>query len=163
MRFTDSPFRVVNHPDEGRDADPHALDVLRGKVEAVTAPQRAQLIAWAKEADAAMCSFRPSQRGSLRRFELTRAAWRTVTAPTLLAVTIDGVHRIAADMLSKAPDLMMRDALARTLGDDQVQPAWPTGALLGSCNADEAQHLAHLLDQWAFPSTDTTDTGDTAA
>ena len=145
MRFTDTPFRVVNHPDEGRDADPNALDVLRGKVEAVTAPQRAQLIAWAKEADAAMCSFRPSQRGSLRRFELTRAAWRTVTA------------------YPSDQDDVMRDALARILGDDEVQPAWPTGALLGSCNADEAQHLAHLLDQWAFPSTDTTDTGDTAA
>ncbi len=146
MRFTESPFRVASHPDEGRDADPDAIATLRQMVDALEGERRAQVIVWAKQADAAMCSFRPSQRPSLRRFELSRAAWRAVTA------------------FPSDQDDVMRDALSRTLGPDQVQPAWPTGALMGSCTADEAQRLAHLLDMWAYPSTDMTDqTGDTAA
>jgi hypothetical protein len=145
VRFTDNPFRVARHPDEGREADPNAVAILRGKVDALEGEQRAQVIVWAKEADAAMCSFRPSQNPSLRRFELSRAAWRAVTSSLL-------------------PDDTMRAALVAVLGDDQVQPAWPTGALMGSCAADEAQRLAHQLDQWAYPtSEDTTQTGDTAA
>ena len=144
MRFTDNPFRVARHPDEGRPADPNAIATLRSMVDALEGDRRAQLIAWAKEADAALCSFRASQNPSLRRFELMRAAWRAVTSSLL-------------------PDDTLRAALVAVLGDDAVQPAWPTGAILGSCNADEAMRLAHLLDQWAYPSTDTDQTGDTAA
>lgn len=131
MRFTDDN-RVRRPPAEGRDADPTAIAHLKLLVEIVDGEQRAQLIRWAKEADAAHAPFRPSQQPTLRRFELSRAAWRAVTSSLL-------------------PDDTMRAALVVILGDDAVQPAWPTGAILGSCNADEAARLAHLLDQWASP------------
>lgn len=43
-------------------------------------------------------------------------------------------------------DELLRAALVHVLGDDRVQPAFPTGAVLGALSIDEAEALYALRE-----------------
>ena len=123
---TDPP-RTLTRPDEGRDVEVGTIDALRTVLERdVDSAGKQWVRAKVLEAEASQLSIKPSGRASLRRFEASRA---------LVA---------CASRWPDDPDTPLRAALAHVIGE--LDPAWPTGAVLGSCTWDEAARVAHALD-----------------
>lgn len=117
-------------PDEGGDADPEAVAVLRKRAGELDGEAKALMGAIATEAIQGGVSYHMGERQTVRRFEIARG------------------------LLSLAPHVddereTIRHILAAIVGDVAHFPAVTVGAVLGSLSADEAATWARMCDAFA--------------
>jgi hypothetical protein len=108
--------------DEGPPADPDAVAILKAKLDGLSTAGQNIVMAWLAQAKEAEVPFHNDGTVSVRRFALARACWA-------LVAHMDG------------DDELVRLALAFVAGDDAVQPAFPTGAIIGALTPEQADRL----------------------
>lgn len=106
--------------DEGPDMEPADIDALRRARDELTAEGRAFV-------DAMACACRDA--GVSVSLARRPSRWRFVIARTLMA------------WATVADEELFRAGLALVLGDDAVQPAFTTGALLAGLTVEESEQL----------------------
>jgi hypothetical protein len=131
-------FRVKTDPDEGGQADPRAVALLRQRLNELAKADvgaRKWLEGLMREAVAAGCTLDLKANPSLRRFEACR-----------------GLYLIAK---SDDRDLGLLPLLILVLGD--LQPSIPLGAYVGSLDVHEATQFARYCDQLVVEAIDAAD------
>jgi hypothetical protein len=122
--------------DEGDMVSDDDLAALRARIGNLGDWQKWRLHAWLAEGREQERPWDSTEAGmSARRWSIARAALRCLVA--------DFAEEEGADR-----DRMVRAALTAVI-DEDVQPTWRTGAVLGSLTAEQAEQLAHLADLFA--------------
>lgn len=119
--------------DDGTPPSPADEAAIVAAVAALTAPQRAVLLGWARDGRTAQ---REWAGGTDKR-----------TARTV-AIQAAACAAVAAYWDDDDPDMLTRLVLAAVIGED-LQPAWRTGAVLGALTVAQAHQLHQYADAFA--------------
>lgn len=118
-------------PDAGGEVSADVCRAVADGIRALDADRQTVFMRWRKEALRGARGWHDARDGQ---------AWSARTHAAMVAIGECLTHLWDSD----EPDTLTRAALAVTLGDDQVQPSFTTGALLGTLSPDESRQLTQI-------------------